>query len=296
VVSKRKLVELIREGYVDDWDDPRMPTLSGFRRRGYTPAAIRDFVDRVGVATANSTADFALLEHCLREDLNKHALRTMAVLNPLKVTITNYPEEKVEELEAENNPEDETAGKRNIKFSRNLFVEKEDFREEAPRKWFRFAPGKEVRLKHAYYVTCNEVIKDENGEVIELKCTYDPETRGGWSADGRKVKGALHWVSADHAIDAEIRLFNHLFTTETFKDEDQRENWKQYINPDSVEILPDCKLESGLEHAQSAINYQFIRQGYFVLDSKYSTKEKLCFNRTVGLRDTWARIQRSQEK
>ena len=296
VLSKRKLIELVEEGFVERWDDPRMPTISGIRRRGYTPAAIRNFCDRIGVAKANSTVDIALLEHSVREDLNRTAIRVMGVLNPLKVVITNYPEDQQEELEADNNPEDPSAGTRQIPFSRILYVEREDFREQAPRKWFRLAPGREVRLKHAYYITCNDVIRDEKtGEVIELQCTYDPQTRGGWSQDGRKVKGTLHWVSAAHAIKVEVRLYDHLFVKENPGDVAAGENFKDNINSNSLQILPNCPVEPGLAEAKPGSRYQFLRLGYFCVDTRLSSPGKPIFNRTVTLRDTWAKIERSQK-
>ena len=292
VMSKRKLLQLVKEKHVGGWDDPRMPTISGMRRRGYTPEAIRDFADRVGVAKANSTADIALLEHCLREDLNKRAKRVMAVLKPIKVIITNYPEDKIEELEAENNPEDSNAGTRKIYFSREIFIEEDDFREDAPKKYFRLAPGKEVRLKHAYYIICEKVIKDEKtGTIKELHCTYDPKSKGGWTDDGRKVKGTLHWVSAGHAVKAEVRLYEHLFLKEFPEDNPDGTTFIDQINPDSLVVLKDCKVESGLNKAKPGDRYQFLRNGYFCLDPD-STEEGLVFNRTVSLRDSWAKIEK----
>ena len=297
VLSKRKLIELVDGGYVDGWDDPRMPTISGIRRRGYTPASIHNFCDRIGVAKSNSLVDRALLEFSIREDLNKTVPRVMAVLRPLKVIITNYPEDQVEELEAENSPEDPAMGKRMIPFSRELYVEMDDFREEAPRKWFRLAPGREVRLKHAYYVTCNDVIKDEQtGEVKELHCTYDPATRGGWSEDGRKVKGTLHWVSASQSIAAEVRLYDHLFSKQNPNDVEEGKDFKDYINPDSLEVLTRCRVEPGLAGAPPESRFQFLRLGYFCVDAKDSNETKLVFNRTVTLRDTWAKIEKMQNK
>jgi glutaminyl-tRNA synthetase len=297
VLSKRKLITLVDGGYVDGWDDPRMPTISGMRRRGYTPAAIRNFCDRIGVAKSNSTVDMALLEYCVREDLNKSAPRVMAVLKPLKLVITNYPEGQVEELEAENNPEDPAMGSRKLPFSRVLYVEREDFLEDAPRKWFRLAPGREVRLKHAYYITCAEVIKDETtGEIVELRCTYDPQTRGGWSQDGRKVKGTLHWVSAAHAVEAEVRLYENLFTCENPNDVEEGKDFTDYINPGSLEVLNDCRVEPGLASAPPGSRYQFLRLGYFCVDTKHSTARKPVFNRTVTLKDTWAKIDKAQKQ
>ncbi len=295
IMSKRKFIQLVNEKKVDGWDDPRMPTLSGLRRRGYTPQSIRTFADRIGVAKSDSMVEIALLEHCLREDLNKTALRVMAVLKPVKVIITNYPEGKVEELEAINNPEDPDAGKRMIPFSRELYIERDDFREDPPRKYFRLSPGAEVRLKHAYYITCEEVVKDpETGEIIELHCTYDPNSRGGWTDDGRKVKGTLHWVSARQALDAEVRLYEYLFLKENPDDMSEGEDLFTYLNPDSLKVLSNCKVEPSLLNASVEHRYQFLRQGYFVLDSKDATSNSLVFNRAVSLRDSWARIERSQ--
>lgn len=293
VISKRKLLQLVEEGQVSGWDDPRMPTISGMRRRGYTPEAIRDFCDRIGVAKRESTVDIALLEHCLREDLNRRAQRVMAILRPIRLVIDNYPEDKVEMLEAVNNPEDESMGTRKVPFSRILYIEREDFREDPPKKYFRLAPGREVRLKHAYYVTCKNVIEDDNtGEIVEVHCTYDPETRGGWAKDGRRVKGTLHWVSADHAIDVEVRLYDHLFTLEDSSNVTEGTDFKDYLNPRSLETLTDCKMEPSLKEAAPGDRFQFLRQGYFCADTD-STKEKLVFNRTVSLRDTWAKIEKA---
>jgi glutaminyl-tRNA synthetase len=297
VLSKRKLIELVEEGHVTGWDDPRMPTISGLRRRGYTPASIRNFCERIGVAKRDSMVDVALLEFSVREDLNKHAPRVMGVLRPLKVIIDNYPEDKVEELEAENNPEDSSAGKRKIPFSKVLYIEKEDFMEDPPKKFFRMAPGREVRLKHAYYIKCSDIVKDEKtGEVIEVHCTYDPKTRGGWSEDGRKVKGTLHWVSAGHALKAEVRLYDHLFVKENPSEAKDGADFKTYLNPNSLERLTSCLVEPSLASAVPGSLYQFMRQGYFCVDSKDSTSDALVFNRTVTLRDTWAKIQRSRKK
>jgi glutaminyl-tRNA synthetase len=290
VMSKRKLLELVEGGHVSGWDDPRMPTIAGLRRRGYTPKSIRNFCERIGVAKADSTVNIALLEHCLREDLNKKAPRVMAVLRPLKVIIENYPENKVEELDAENNPEDPEMGTRKIPFSRVLYVEQDDFRVDPPKKFFRLAPGREIRLKHAYYIKCVEMIKDgKTGNVKELRCTYDPETKGGWSKDGRKVRGTLHWVSADHSIEAEVRLYDHLFTKANPEEEKDGADFKTCLNPNSLETLTSCKVEPGLKDAKSRSSYQFLRQGYFCVDSN---EEKLIFNRTVSLRDTWAKIDK----
>jgi len=295
VMSKRKLLKLVEEGYVSGWDDPRMPTISGLRRRGYTPYAIRDFAERIGVAKSNSTVDFALLEHCLREDLNKKALRVMAVLDPLKVVITNYPEDEIEYFDADNNPEDESAGKRKIPFGREIYIEKTDFREDAPRKYFRLAPGKEVRLKHAYYITCEKVIKDEKtGEIVELHCTYDPNSKGGWTNDGRKVKGTLHWVSAKHCIDGEVRLYSHLFSKENPDKTEEGKDFLSNLNPESLVVLKNCKLEPSLKDAKVGVNYQFLRTGYFCVDKKDSKPDNLVFNRTVALKDSWAKKEKKK--
>jgi len=289
VMSKRKLLELVREEYVSGWDDPRMPTICGLRRRGFTPESIRTFCDRIGVAKKDSMVDMALLEHCVREDLNQRAQRVMAVLRPLKVVIDNYPDDQVEEMDAVNNPEDESMGTRKVPFSKVLYIEQTDFQEDPPKKFFRLAPGREVRLRYAYYITCQSVIKNEQtGEIIELRCTYDPETKGGWSPDGRKVKGTLHWVSAEHAVDAEVRLYDRLFTVPD-PDEDKEKDYKAYLNPQSLDVLQNCKLEPFLQQAESGNRYQFERQGYFCVDPD-STAERLVFNRTVALRDTWAKI------
>jgi glutaminyl-tRNA synthetase len=293
VMSKRKLLSLVKNKHVSGWDDPRMPTLSGFRRRGYSPEAIRIFSDRVGVAKANSVVDFAMLEHTLREDLNVRAKRVMGVLKPLKVVITNYPENEIEELDAVNNPEDESMGNRKIPFSREIYVEQDDFREDAPRKWFRLAPDKEVRLKHAYYITCNEVIKNDKDEVIELRCTYDPKSRGGWTDDGRKVKGTLHWVSVQHALNAEVRLYDRLFTKEN---PEAGESYEENLNEHSLDVYKESKVEPSLKDAKVGEYYQFLRQGYFCVDLKDSTPDALVFNRSVSLRDSWARIERTMNK
>jgi glutaminyl-tRNA synthetase len=295
VMSKRRLLNLVQEGLVGGWDDPRMPTISGIRRRGYSPESIREFCQLIGVNKFNSTVDIALLEHCLREDLNKTSPRVMAVLRPLKVVIDNYPEGQTEELDAINNPEDPNAGTRKVPFSRELYIEREDFMEEPPKKFFRLAPGREVRLRYAYFVTCTDVVKDANGEVIELHCTYDPATRGGDAPDGRKVKSTLHWVSAQHAIEAEVRLYDHLFTKENPDDVAEGENFKSNLNPNSLEVLTSCRLEPSLTEAVPLSRYQFERLGYFCVD-KDSTKEKPVFNRTVTLRDTWAKIQQAQKR
>ena len=296
VVSKRWLIRLVEEGHVNGWDDPRMPTLSGMRRRGYTPEAIRDFCNRIGMSKSDNLIDISLLEYCLRQDLNIRAPRVMAVLRPLKVIIDNYPEGEVEELDAENNPEDESMGHRKIPFSREIYIEREDFMEDPPRKYFRLAPGREVRLRHAYYITCVDVVKDEGtGEVTELHCTYDPATRGGWSEDGRKVRGTLHWVSAPHALEAEVRLFDHLFTRPNPNDVEAGSDFREYLNPNSLEVLQSCRVESSLAGAVPGTQYQFLRTGYFCVDPD-SSDEKLIFNRAVTLRDTWAKIQRAQQR
>ncbi len=291
MMSKRKLLQLVERGFVKGWDDPRMPTIAGLRRRGYTPEAIRDFCERIGVAKSNSTVDIALLEHCLREDLNKRAPRVMAVLRPLKVVLENYPEDQVEELEAINNPEDPSMGKRKVPFSKVLYIEEEDFCEAPPKKFYRLAPGREVRLRYGYFIKCTEVVKDQSGKIVELRCTYDPETRGGAAPDGRQVKATLHWVSASHALPAEIRLYDHLFTEE---DPGAVEDFQTCLNPDSLEVLTSCLVEPSLKGAALESKYQFERQGYFCVDPD-STKEKLIFNRTVSLRDTWAKIQKAQK-
>jgi glutaminyl-tRNA synthetase len=290
LMSKRKLLDLIEKGIVDGWDDPRMPTLVGLRRRGYTPEAIRDFCDRIGVAKANSIVDVALLEHCLREDLNQRAPRTMAVLRPLKVVIENYPEGKVEMLEALNNPQDPSAGTRLIPFSREIYIEQEDFMENPPRKFYRLAPGREVRLRFAYFITCTDVIKDDDGNIVELRCTYDPETKGGSAPDGRKVRATMHWVSAEHSLPAEVRIYDHLFTKEDPNEGDLYEN----VNPNSLEVLTNVRVEPGMKDVKPEDKFQFERQGYFCVD-KDSTQERLVFNQTVPLRDTWAKMQKKRK-
>ena len=294
IMSKRKLIQLVEEGHVNGWDDPRMPTLSGLRKRGYTPEAIRDFCSRIGVTKSDNLVDVAMLEHCIRQDLNKHALRVMAVLRPLKVVIDNYPEEQTEELEATNNPENPNMGSRKIPFSRELYIEQEDFMESPSKKYFRLAPGREVRLMHAYYVKCERIVKDEKtGEVLQVHCTYDPETRGGWSENGRKVKGTLHWVSANHSLEAEVRLYNHLFLKENPDDVEDDKDFKSNLNPNSLETLTGCQIEPSLIDANPGNRYQFLRQGYFCVDPD-SSSGKPVFNRTVSLRDTWAKIQKSR--
>jgi glutaminyl-tRNA synthetase len=292
VMSKRMLLELVQGRYVNGWNDPRMPTISGLRRRGYSPESIRNFVQRIGVAKSDSTIDIALLEHSLREDLNKHAQRAMAVLRPLRVVIENYPKDKVEELEAVNNPEDYSMGTRKVPFSRVLYIERDDFREDPPKKFFRLTPGREVRLRYAYFITCVDVVKDKgNGEISELRCTYDPATRGGDSPDGRKVKSTLHWVSAQHALEAEVRLYEHLFNRKDPTDVEQGKDFKAHLNPDSLEVLTSCRVEPSLANAGTGSRYQFERQGYFCVDTD-SSAEKLVFNRAVSLRDTWAKIEK----
>jgi glutaminyl-tRNA synthetase len=295
MMSKRMLLELVEQGYIRGWDDPRVPTISGLRRRGYTPESIRDFSERIGVAKRDSVVDIALLEHCLREDLNKRAQRVMAVLRPLRVVIDNYPGDKVEELDAVNNPEDPSMGTRKLPFSRVLYIEREDFLEDPPKNFFRLAPGREIRLRYAYFVKCVGVVKDEqSGEVVELHCTYDPKTRGGWAPDGRKVKATLHWVSAAHAIKAEVRLYDHLFT-KADPSEEKDGDFKEYLNPNSLETLTSCCVEPSLKGAYPGGRYQFERLGYFCVDPVDSSEDALVFNRTVTLRDTWARIQKAEE-
>jgi glutaminyl-tRNA synthetase len=296
IMSKRKLLKLVQEKYVRGWDDPRMPTISGLRRRGYTPSAIRTFIEKCGVAKVNSVADIALLEYCLREELNKTAPRVMAVLHPLKIIIENYPEGKTEMMEAENNPEDPAAGTRRLPFSREIYIERADFMEEPPKKFHRLSPGKEVRLKHAYYIKCERVVKDEaSGEVTELICSYDPKSRGGWTDDGRIVRGTSHWVSAAHALRAEVRLYNHLFVKENPDETEEGGSFLDNINPESEEVLSACMVEPGLKQAGAGERFQFLRQGYFCVDAD-STPDKPVFNRTVTLKDTWARIRKAAGK
>ena len=296
VLSKRRLIQLVDEEYVNGWDDPRLPTISGLRRRGYTPEALRDFCDRIGVAKRDNTVDIALLEYTLRDHLNKRSLRVMGVMDPLKVVITNYPEGKSEDVVSVNNPEDMSMGERKIKFSRTVYIEKDDFREVPLPKFYRLSPGREVRLKDAFYITCNEVIKDEaTGEIIELRCTYDPETYGGTSADGRKVRGTSHWVSAAHAVDAEVRIYDHLFSTEDPDDVPDGGVFTDNLNPESLVVMKGCKLEQGLRKAKPGERFQFLRMGYFVVDSD-STPEAPVFNRTVALRDTWARMDQARKQ
>jgi glutaminyl-tRNA synthetase len=289
IMSKRKLIQLVTEKHVSGWDDPRMPTLSGLRRRGYTPEAIRDFCNRIGVAKSNSVVDIELLEHCIRQDLNKRAPRVMAVLKPLRVVITNYPEDLVEEMDAVNNPEDPGAGMRKVPFSKVLYIEQEDFMEDPPKKFYRLAPGREVRLRYGYFIRCEKVVKDAEGNIVELHCTYDPETRGGYAPDGRNVKATLHWVSAAHALKAEARLYEHLFTVPDPGGDD----FITQINPLSLEVADNCFIEPSVSGAAQGTRYQFERMGYFCVDPD-STPEKLVFNRTVTLRDTWAKAQKTQ--
>jgi glutaminyl-tRNA synthetase len=290
VLSKRRLLRLVREGFVSGWDDPRMPTLSGMRRRGYPPEAIRTFCERIGLAKRESLVDVAQLEHAVREELNRRAPRAMAVLEPLRVVIENYPEGAGEEVEAVNNPEDLSAGTRKLPFSRVLYVEREDFREDPPKKFYRLAPGREVRLRYGYFLTCRKAVKDESGRVVELLCTYDPETRGGSAPDGRKVKATIHWVSAAHAVDAEVRLYDRLFAREDPDDAPEGEDFTASVNPDSLRIVPGAKVEPGLAGAAPGSFYQFERQGYFVADPD-SAPGRPVFNRTVSLKDAWARIE-----
>jgi len=296
VLSKRNLLRLVQEGHVSGWDDPRMPTIAGMRRRGYTPEAIRDFCSRIGVAKSESMVDIALLEHCLREDLNKRAQRVMGVLRPLRVVIENYPEGQVEELDAINNPEDASMGTRKVPFSRVLYIEEDDFMEDPPKKFYRLAPGREVRLRYAYFIKCVDVVKDETGKVIELRCTYDPATRGGDAPDGRKVRATLHWVSASHAVDAEVRLYDRLYTKENPNDVEEGEDFTDYLNPSSLEVLTSCKVEPFLRNAAPGSRYQFERKGYFCVDSKDSRPDAPVFNLTVPLRDRWAQIQKRERR
>ncbi|MCY4401919.1 MAG: glutamine--tRNA ligase/YqeY domain fusion protein [Candidatus Poribacteria bacterium] len=295
ILGKRKLKVLVENGHVDGWDDPRLPTLAGMRRRGYTPEAIRDFCNRIGVSKADNLIEIGQLEYSIRDDLNRRAPRVMAVLNPVKVVIDNYPEGQVEMLDADNNPEDENAGTRELPFTREIYIEHEDFMEDPPRKFYRLAPGREVRLKHAYYITCDSIIKDENtGEIVEIHCTYDPDTRGGWSEDGRRVQGTLHWVSAEHAVDAEVRLYDALFTEREPENSAEGTDWIKFLNPESLVVLNNCKVEPSLLSAAPESRFQFLRIGYFCIDPDTSS-EKLVFNRTVALRDSWAKIQKGQK-
>jgi glutaminyl-tRNA synthetase len=297
VLSKRKLLQLVQQNHVNGWDDPRMPTLAGFRRRGYTPEAIRTFCERIGVAKRNSIVDIAMLEHCLREDLNRRAPRVMGVLRPIKVVIENYPAGQFEELEAINNPEDPSQGTRRVPFSRVVYIEQDDFREDPPKGFFRLSPGREVRLRYAYIIKCREVVKDpETGEINELRCTYDPETKSGSSQSNRKVKATIHWVSAVHAVEGEVRLYDHLFTKEDPNEIADGADWLSNVNPKSLEVLTACRLEPILANAKPGERYQFERLGYFCVDPVDSTKNKPVFNRTVTLRDTWANVQRAGKK
>lgn len=292
-MSKRKLHTLVENNHVSGWDDPRMPTISGLRRRGYTPASIRNFAEKIGVAKRDNIVDVALLEHTVREDLNKHAPRVMAVLDPLKVVIENYPDDQMDEMQAINNPEDPEAGKRIVPFTKELYIERSDFMEDPPKKFFRLGPGREVRLRYAYFITCKDVIKDSEGKIIELRCTYDPETKGGSAPDGRKVKGTLHWVSADHSIDADVRLYDRLFN---IPNPGSSHDFLEDLNPDSLTVLKGCKLEPSLASAEVGTTYQFERQGYFTPDSKDHKTDHPVFNRTVSLRDSWAKIEKAQKQ
>jgi len=292
-MSKRRLLQLVQQGHVAGWDDPRMPTICGLRRRGYSPESIRNFCKIIGVNKFNSTIDIALLEHCIREDLNKTSPRVMAVLRPLKVIIDNYPEGLVEEMEAVNNPEDPSAGTRKVPFSREIYIERDDFMEEPPKKFYRLAPGREIRLRYAYFIRCTGVVKNSKGEVVELHCTYDPATRGGDAPDGRKVKATLHWVSAQHTLDAEVRLYEHLFVKENPDDVSEDQDFTANLNPNSLEVLNNCKVEPSLKDVKPLQRFQFERLGYFCADPD-SSSDKLVFNRTVTLRDPWAKIKKSQ--
>ncbi len=297
IMSKRRLRELVEGRYVSGWDDPRMPTLRGLRRRGYTPSAIREFLRRVGVSKTESTIDLSMLEYCLREELNRSANRVMVVLDPLKVVIENYPDGDVEEMEAVNNPEDESAGTRSVPFSRELYIERGDYMEDPPKKFFRLAPGREVRLKHAYYITCREAVRDETGEIVELRCTYDPESRGGGTPDGRKVKGTLHWVSAGHALNAPVRVYDNMFAAidPTDVDEEAGERWIDNFNHDSLVTYRSAKCEPSLADAEPGDRFQFLRHGYFCVDPFDSSAGAPAFNRTVALKDTWAKLQKKEQ-
>lgn len=295
VMSKRRLLELVNEGYVESWDDPRMPTISGLRRRGFTPESIRNFSERIGVAKRDAVVDVSLLEHSLRDNLNKRAQRVFAVLNPVKVVITNYPDNEVEELDAVNNPEDETMGKRKVPFSKEIFIEREDFQEHPHRKFHRLSPGREVRLRYAYIIKCEDIVKDENGEITEIHCTYDPDTKSGSSLGNRKVKGTIHWVSASHSFNAEVRLYDRLFNVSDPTDDKERD-FREFINPDSLNILKNCRLEPSLKNAKPGDRYQFERRGYFCVDNKHSSEGEPVFNRTVTLKDTWAKLLKKEQQ
>ena len=295
VMSKRRLLQLVEGGYVSGWDDPRMPTISGLRRRGYTPEAIRAFCEQVGISKRDTVVNMALLEHCIREDLNRHAPRVMAVLNPLKVIIDNFPEDEVLEFDAVNNPEDPSMGSRKVPFSREVFIERDDFREDPPSRFFRLAPGREVRLRYACYITCQEVVKNlETGEIVELRCTYDPESVGGSTPDGRRVRGTLHWVSAQHALPTEVRLYDYLLRDVDEEGDEDSRDFISRLNPESLQVLKGCQVEPGLAKAEPGSRYQFERQGYFCVDARDSKPGRPVFNRTVSLRDSWARIEQSQ--
>jgi glutaminyl-tRNA synthetase len=297
VLSKRKLLQLVQDGIVDGWDDPRMPTLSGIRRRGYTAEAIRDFCAHIGVSKTNSVIDIALLEHFVRRDLNLRAPRVFGILRPLRVVITNYPEDQVEELQAINNPEDESMGTRKVPFSKVIYIEQDDFREVPPPKYRRLIPGREVRLRYGYFITCNDVIKDpQTGEIVEIHCTYDPETRGGNAPDGRKVKATIHWLSAEHAIPVEVRLYDRLFMNSNPDEVEPGKDFKSNINPNSLEVLKGSVVEGCLADATPGITYQFERQGYFCVDPSPAVDGKLVFNRTIALRDSWVKIEKAKKK
>ncbi len=293
VLSKRKLIRLVKEGHVKGWDDPRMPTLSGMRRRGYPPEAVLDFINRVGIGKSENVADIALLEHCVRQTLNTSSPRVMGILNPLKIVIVNYPEDQEEEMDAANHPEDESMGIRKVPFSREIFIEQEDFREVPPPKYHRLSPGREIRLRYAYFIKCVDVVKDAEGNITEVHCTYDPATRGGDAPDGRKVKATIHWVSSRHALKSEIRLYDRLFVNEKPEDTEEGKDFLSNLNPDSLQVLANCYLEPGLANAKPGLRVQFERQGYFCVDLD-STEDCLVFNRTVPLRDTWAKISAQQ--
>ncbi len=295
MLSKRKLLKLVQEKLVSGWDDPRMPTLSGIRRRGYTPEAIRNFARTIGVSKTNGTLELAMLEHFVREDLNKRSPRVMAVLRPLKVVIDNYLEGQSEEVDAVNNPEDDSAGKRKVPFSKVLYIEQDDFKEDPPKQYYRLSPGREVRLRYGYFITAQSVVKDERGEVVEVHCTYDPATRGGNAPDGRKVKSTIHWVSAAHALDAEVRLYDRLFTKEDPNQVEEGQEFTANLNPASLEVIPAAKLEPALANAPVEGRYQFERLGYFCVDPD-SKPGRLVFNRTVALKDTWAKVEKKNEK